>query len=100
MLAVEVLHRVADDHGDVACEFPIFFIRCFFSLDGLEETHDRLRSASFTRIMDNICNSTHPSLFINFTINNQNKDELELQGLNARLIGPTDEGQVRTALLA
>lgn len=27
--------------------------------------------------MDNIRNSTHPSLFINFTINNHNKHELE-----------------------
>lgn len=49
----------------------------FVSLDGLQETHDRLRGASFTRIMDNIRDSTHPALFINFTINNRNKDELE-----------------------
>ena len=49
----------------------------FVSLDGLETTHDRLRGQSFDRIMDNIRGSTHPSLFINFTINNHNKDELE-----------------------
>lgn len=48
----------------------------FVSLDGLQETHDRLRGVSFTRIIDNIRNSTHPSLFINFTINKYNKDEL------------------------
>ena len=48
----------------------------FVSLDGLQATHDRLRGASFTRIMNNIRDSTHSSLFINFTINNHNKDEL------------------------
>ena len=49
----------------------------FVSLDGLQETHDRLRGTSFARIMDNIHSSTHRSLFINFTINNHNKSELE-----------------------
>jgi MoaA/NifB/PqqE/SkfB family radical SAM enzyme len=49
----------------------------FVSLDGLQETHDQLRGDSFTRIMDNIGNSTHPGLFVNFTINNHNKHELE-----------------------
>jgi sulfatase maturation enzyme AslB (radical SAM superfamily) len=49
----------------------------FISIDGLQETHDRLRGASFKRIMDNIHRSTHPSLFVNFTINSHNKTELE-----------------------
>jgi MoaA/NifB/PqqE/SkfB family radical SAM enzyme len=49
----------------------------FVSLDGLQETHDRLRGTSFARIMDNIHKSTHRSLFINFTINAYNKNELE-----------------------
>ena len=49
----------------------------FISIDGLQETHDRIRGASFNRIMDNIHGSTHPSLFVNFTINNHNKTELE-----------------------
>jgi len=49
----------------------------FVSVDGLQTTHDRQRGSSFTTIMENVCNSTHPSLFINFTINNCNKNELE-----------------------
>lgn len=49
----------------------------FISIDGLHETHDRLRGASFDRIMHNIHRSTHPSLFINFTINSHNNAELE-----------------------
>jgi len=49
----------------------------FISMDGLQETHDSLRGTSFNRIIENIHSSTHPSLFLNFTINSQNKDEIE-----------------------
>jgi MoaA/NifB/PqqE/SkfB family radical SAM enzyme len=49
----------------------------FVSLDGLQETHDRLRGVSFSRIIENIRSSVGPSLFVNFTINNHNKDEVE-----------------------
>jgi MoaA/NifB/PqqE/SkfB family radical SAM enzyme len=49
----------------------------FVSLDGLQPTHDRLRGKSFDGIMKNIQESAHPSLFINFTINNSNKIEIE-----------------------
>jgi MoaA/NifB/PqqE/SkfB family radical SAM enzyme len=48
----------------------------FVSVDGLRATHDALRGKSFDRIMDNIHDSPHPSLFVNFTINSRNKDEL------------------------
>jgi MoaA/NifB/PqqE/SkfB family radical SAM enzyme len=49
----------------------------FISIDGLHQTHDYLRGPSFDRIMYNIHRSTHPSLFINFTINSRNNAELE-----------------------
>ena len=49
----------------------------FVSVDGLQKTHDYLRGETFDKIMDNICKSQHPSLFINFTINRYNKDEIE-----------------------
>jgi MoaA/NifB/PqqE/SkfB family radical SAM enzyme len=48
----------------------------FISLDGLQKTHDFIRGKTFDRIMQNICSSKHPSLFINFTINNINKNEI------------------------
>lgn len=48
----------------------------FVSVDGLRATHDALRGRSFDRIMENIRNSAHPSLFINYTINTQNADEI------------------------
>jgi MoaA/NifB/PqqE/SkfB family radical SAM enzyme len=49
----------------------------FVSMDGLQPTHDQLRGTSFAKINDNVRNSKHPSIFVNFTINNLNKNELE-----------------------
>lgn len=49
----------------------------FVSIDGLQKTHDFLRGTTFDRIMKNISESHHPSLYINYTINNYNKDEIQ-----------------------
>ena len=49
----------------------------FVSIDGLQKTHDFLRGKTFDRIMKNINESTHPSLYINYTINNYNKDVIQ-----------------------
>ncbi|MBM3709711.1 MAG: radical SAM protein [Actinobacteria bacterium] len=49
----------------------------FISVDGLQETHDFLRGKTFDRIMENIFASDHSSMFINYTINNYNKNEIE-----------------------
>ncbi|MBC8186024.1 radical SAM protein [candidate division KSB1 bacterium] len=49
----------------------------FISIDGLQKTHDFLRGESFNKIEKNILESSHPSLYINYTINNFNKDEIE-----------------------
>ena len=48
----------------------------FVSLDGLKKTHDNLRGKSFEKIICNIKNSTHPSIYINYTINSVNKNEV------------------------
>jgi len=48
----------------------------FISMDGLKTTNDFLRGNVFDRIMQNINESNHPSLYINFTINNINKNEV------------------------
>ena len=48
----------------------------FVSVDGLKDTHDALRGKTFDRIMNNIWQSGHPSIFINYTINSVNKDDI------------------------
>lgn len=49
----------------------------FISMDGLKKTNDFLRGKVFDRIMNNILESKHRSLYINFTINNYNKNEIK-----------------------
>ncbi len=49
----------------------------FVSIDGLKATHDSLRGPTFDRIWSNIRNSTHPSLYINYTINSRNRNDIE-----------------------
>ena len=49
----------------------------FISIDGLQKTHDFLRGKTFDRIIKNIHESKHKSLYINFTINNYNKAEIQ-----------------------
>ncbi|MGA1823763.1 MAG: radical SAM protein [bacterium] len=47
------------------------------SIDGLEETHNRIRNKKiFTTVMENIKNCTHPNLYANTTINNVNYKEI------------------------
>jgi MoaA/NifB/PqqE/SkfB family radical SAM enzyme len=48
----------------------------FVSLDGLMKIHDNLRGISFERIMQNIISSSHPSIYLNYTINFVNKNEV------------------------
>lgn len=48
----------------------------FVSVDGLHETHDALRGRTFDKIMDHIQQSHHPSIYINYTINSVNKEDV------------------------
>lgn len=47
------------------------------SLDGVKQTHDRLRSKSFDMVWSNLKMTTHPKVLIHFTINNENWFELD-----------------------
>ena len=47
------------------------------SLDGLKQTHDRLRSESFDRVWENLKTATHPKILVHYTINRENWHELD-----------------------
>ncbi|MEJ2596125.1 MAG: radical SAM protein [bacterium] len=49
----------------------------FVSIDGLRETHDRLRGKSYDRIINNVRSSHHRAIFVNYTINSLNCQEIE-----------------------
>ncbi len=46
------------------------------SIDGMEETHDRIRGRTFEKILANIDASSHPKLFAHITINALNHREI------------------------
>jgi MoaA/NifB/PqqE/SkfB family radical SAM enzyme len=46
------------------------------SLDGLLEEHNRMRGEVYDRVVGRIARSGHPRIYINFTISNENVDQL------------------------
>ncbi|MFC2099823.1 radical SAM protein [Candidatus Bipolaricaulota bacterium] len=46
------------------------------SIDGMEETHDRIRGPTFEQILSNIDASSHPNLYAHLTINALNHREI------------------------
>lgn len=49
----------------------------FVSLDGLKETNDELRGKIYDKVMNNIKESSYPSIMINYTINQKNHQDIE-----------------------
>ena len=46
------------------------------SLDGLPDEHNRMRGAIYDRVVEKIAQSSHPGIYINFTVSTENIDEL------------------------
>lgn len=80
------------------------------SIDGLRETHNRLRSASFDRLWHNLSTATGPArLMVHFTLNRLNWRELEgvarklkelpaVKGLSLQIFYPYGQGESDLAL--
>ncbi len=94
-------------NGTLPLEVPADIL--WVSLDGLKERQDRLRSDSFDRVMDNLQRSTHPRLFIHFTMNKENWRDLEgllallsdipvVKGTTVQLFYPYGQGEAPLAL--
>jgi MoaA/NifB/PqqE/SkfB family radical SAM enzyme len=86
--------------GDVVAEAKkLFFSVCvttngttvWVSIDGLEETHNRIRGQSFDRIMANVEASTHPRTYAHVTVNTLNWKEVPalVEYLSPRVRGIT-----------
>ena len=79
------------------------------SLDGLKQTHDRLRSESFDRVWENLKAATHPKILVHYTINRENWHELDalleklkeapaVRGATVQLFYPYGQGEGPLAL--
>ncbi|MDI9570496.1 MAG: radical SAM protein [Pseudomonadota bacterium] len=79
------------------------------SVDGLPETHDRLRSRSFARVWENLRSSRHDRLYVHFTINRENRHDLRplldklrevrmFKGMTVQLFYPYNQGEAPLTL--
>ncbi|MCD6571534.1 MAG: radical SAM protein [Deltaproteobacteria bacterium] len=79
------------------------------SLDGLKQTHDRLRSESFDRVWANLKVTTHPKILVHFTMNKENWREMDevverlkevpaVKGITVQLFYPYGQGEEPLAL--
>lgn len=79
------------------------------SIDGLHETHDRLRSGSFARVWSNLNAAGHPRVMVHFTMNRHNWRELDqlveqlrhvpaVKGLTVQLFYPYGRGEPSLSL--
>jgi MoaA/NifB/PqqE/SkfB family radical SAM enzyme len=98
--AKERFLRVAvTTNGTFPLDIPAHVI--WVSIDGLNGTHDRLRSGSFDRLWANLKASRHPRVMVHFTMNGHNWRELDelaaqlkdvpaVKGLTVQLFYPYD----------
>ena len=79
------------------------------SIDGLKQNHDRLRSGSFDRILDNLKQTKHPRVMVHFTMNRENWRDLgplcdllgkipSVKGMTVQLFYPYAQGEACLAL--
>jgi MoaA/NifB/PqqE/SkfB family radical SAM enzyme len=61
-------------NGTLPIDVPADIV--WVSVDGLAESHNRVRGPVFDRVMANIAASTHPNIFANVTINGLNWEEI------------------------
>jgi len=94
-------------NGTLPLDIPCHTL--WVSLDGLKETHDELRSASFDRIWSNIKDTRHPRIFIHCTLNRRNWQDVEslaklvrqtlaIQGMTVQFFYPYNQGEENLAL--
>lgn len=68
------LRTAVTTNGTLALNRPVDVV--WVSIDGLPETHDRLRGPSFARIRENLLAARHQKILVHHTINRENRGEL------------------------
>ena len=97
----------ATTNGTLPLDLPVHIL--WVSLDGLKETHDRLRSDSFDRAWANLQATEHPRVMVHITVNRENWKELEgllekigelpaVRGVTVQFFYPYEQGEEPLAL--
>ena len=101
------LCTAATTNGTLPLDVPVDVL--WVSLDGMKETHDRLRSGSFDRVWENLRKPPLGKLLVHFTMNRENwrdlphlLDELRrrpaVRGVTLQLFYPYGQGEDDLAL--
>ncbi len=96
------LRVAATTNGTVPLDAPVDIL--WVSVDGLRNTHNRLRSGSFDRIWSNLQSAKHPKIIVHFTLNRKNWKELpglldrlravpSVRGVTVQLFYPYGRGE-------
>jgi len=94
-------------NGSFPLEAPVDVL--WVSVDGLPETHDRLRSNSFASIAANLRATTHPKVLVHFTMNRENWRDINglaemvrsfdrVRGMTVQFFYPYNQGEEPLAL--
>jgi MoaA/NifB/PqqE/SkfB family radical SAM enzyme len=79
------------------------------SLDGSKHIHDKLRSNSFDRVLNNLVTTPHPNILVHLTLNKENWHDLNqmadtlrtipsIKGITVQLFYPYSQGEEPLAL--
>lgn len=94
-------------NGTLPLDIPADII--WVSLDGMQETQDKLRSNSFERVCSNLKATKHPRVFVHCTLNRLNWRDVEslarwvrntptVQGMTVQFFYPYNQGEEDLAL--
>ncbi len=89
-------------NGTFSLDIPADIV--WVSIDGTKKTHDRLRSNSFDRLIENIKKTSHNKVFVHFTANKENHHDMEslfvalakintVKGITLQLVYPYKQGE-------
>ncbi len=103
------LRTAVTTNGTLGLDRPADVI--WVSIDGLPETHDRLRSGSFSKIRENLQASTHRNILVHHTVNRENRHDLgplldllagipQVRGVTMQFFYPYNRGEADLLLSA
>ncbi len=89
-------------NGTFSLDVPTDIV--WVSIDGTKEVHNKLRSESFDRVLENISNTSHKKVFVHFTANRVNQHNIEklftelneiksIKGITLQLVYPYNQGE-------
>lgn len=101
------LSTAVTTNGTLPLDVPADMV--WVSIDGTRDVHNRLRSNSYNRIMENLRQTSHHKVFVHFTANRENGHDLEpllrelaktkkVKGFTLQFFYPYNQGEENLSL--